>query len=604
MAQVGALTVTAVNPTVIMGGATSLTVNVANSAPTSSDALNFTASASGSGYGLGATGSLAAASSGNFTIAGGFNSSSLAAGNHTGTITVTGTNAVLAGTALNSGAAGTVVVNVLGHSNPALSITGGNNQTVILGATNVSASLSLTDSGTNLSPLDVNTLSGLGGSSGTAVVASGGSTSYTATLSTTCIGPAQTQSFSLKAGDEQALPGASALNTLSQTVTLNVLDHSNASLSSTANQTAQTINFGNVLLGANVASQSFTIYDRAANTTAANTANLKLTGYTAASGGDTALTTNLSAFNNLPAGGSGNTFTASLNTGNYPSSGIKTVTMSASQLADDSSLPGAGYNNNRAISVTLQGNVGNATADKSNSPAAFGSPLTASVAQNASYANLASMVTSTTGSGGQGMLGSTATILAGTASAPATVSMAWRTGATNSQTGVAESLVSDVVDLTGMAVVDGQTKDGSVHTGTFVLQMSYSPLAVTAQTGLGELAAAQAGLIQINYLDLGPDDLAGTADDKWELATLGDFGGTNSRFMGVEAWNNDTTLGDWGVNVQTHLVWAVLDHNSQFAATTTAAGTTTTPEPGTLTLLAVAGIGLTCYRLRRRVAMP
>ena len=49
--------------------------------------------------------------------------------------------------------------------------------------------------------------------------------------------------------------------------------------------------------------------------------------------------------------------------------------MSASQLADDSNLPGAGNNNNGAMTVTLQGNVGNATADASNSPTSFGSRL-------------------------------------------------------------------------------------------------------------------------------------------------------------------------------------------------------------------------------------
>ena len=76
-AQVGALTVTAANPTVITGGTTSLTVNVANSAPAGSDVLKFTASVGGTGYGLSTTGSLAATNSGNLT--GSFNSSSLAA---------------------------------------------------------------------------------------------------------------------------------------------------------------------------------------------------------------------------------------------------------------------------------------------------------------------------------------------------------------------------------------------------------------------------------------------------------------------------------------------------------------------------------------------
>ena len=124
------------------------------------------------------------------------------------------------------------------------------------------------------------------------------------------------------------------------------------------------------------------------------TANLKLTGFAAS--GDPALTTNLSTFNGLTAGNGNVTFTASLNTSNYTTTGIKTITMSASQLADDSTLPGAGNNNNGGLTITLQGNVGNATADASNSKTAFGAALTALVAQNASYANLESTVTAST----------------------------------------------------------------------------------------------------------------------------------------------------------------------------------------------------------------
>ena len=52
--------------------------------------------------------------------------------------------------------------------------------------------------------------------------------------------------------------------------------------------------------------------------------------------------------------------------------------------------------------ITLQADVGNATADMSNSASAFGLALTAPVAQNASYANLESTVTATSGSGGAG----------------------------------------------------------------------------------------------------------------------------------------------------------------------------------------------------------
>ncbi len=147
--------------------------------------------------------------------------------------------------------------------------------------------------------------------------------------------------------------------------------------------------------------------------------------------------------------------------------------------------------------------------------------------------------------------------------------------------------------MTGLGVVDGQTKDGSVHTDTFVLQMTYDPLGVMARTGLSELAAVQAGLIQMDYLDMGLDGIAGTADDQWKPAVLGNFGSTHDHFVGVAPWNNDTTLGDWGVNTTNHTVWAVMDHNSQFAVT---------PEPSTLALFGVGAIGLLAYRWRRRRA--
>ena len=58
---------------------------------------------------------------------------------------------------------------------------------------------------------------------------------------------------------------------------------------------------------------------------------------------------------------------------------------------------------------------------------------------------------------------------------------------------------------------------------------------------------------------------------------LGNFGSSNDHFVGVGPWNGDMTLGDWGVNTSNHTVWAVLDHNSEFAVT---------PEPSTLALLA------------------
>ena len=63
-------------------------------------------------------------------LASGFNSASLPAGSYTGTVTVTGTNSALDGPALNSGAAQTVTVNVLGHAAGSVTVTAGNGSAV------------------------------------------------------------------------------------------------------------------------------------------------------------------------------------------------------------------------------------------------------------------------------------------------------------------------------------------------------------------------------------------------------------------------------------------------------------------------------------------
>ena len=96
-AQVGNLTLTAANPTVITGGKTALTIKLCNSAPILSDTLKFTACVGGKGYGLCTSGSLAATCCGSFSIANGFNSSGLAAGSYKGTVKVTGSNSALSG---------------------------------------------------------------------------------------------------------------------------------------------------------------------------------------------------------------------------------------------------------------------------------------------------------------------------------------------------------------------------------------------------------------------------------------------------------------------------------------------------------------------------
>ena len=202
---------------------------------------------------------------------------------------------------------------------------------------------------------------------------------------------------------------------------------------------------------------------------------------------------------------------------------------------------------NKTINVT--GVVGNATADMTNSPGAFGTPLTAPVAWGESYANLESQVTGAVGSGGEAPVGSTATILAGinegfvTPTSPATVSMAWRTRTTTET-----SLASDVVNLTGM-------DDGYGQTDYFLLQMTYHPDLLFGD----ENSLASDGKIYLAWLD--------TGTTLWTNA-----GDTATYAVVVGLWSDYVTPGDlsgdlgrWGVNDASHTAWAVVDHNSQFA---------------------------------------
>ena len=108
----------------------------------------------------------------------------------------------------------TATLTVLGHTAPNLSVAkSGNNQTVIVGATGITAGLSLSNGTLNqsgLASLDVNSLGALvTGSTGGNLLASGSTQPYTATLSTGTLGT-QTETFSSNVGDDHTLSGASA----------------------------------------------------------------------------------------------------------------------------------------------------------------------------------------------------------------------------------------------------------------------------------------------------------------------------------------------------------------------------------------------------------
>lgn len=95
--------------------------------------------------------------------------------------------------------------------------------------------------------------------------------------------------------------------------------------------------------------------------------------------------------------------------------------------------------------------------------------------------------------------------------------------------------------------------------------------------------------------------------DGWELATAGNTGAgslAGSYSMSYAAFiaanggsfNATTMLGAYGVDTATGEVWAVVNHNSDFAAINVV------PEPGAVTLVTAAGVVLAVFRRRSRTA--
>jgi autotransporter-associated beta strand protein len=192
-----------------------------------------------------------------------------------------------------------------------------------------------------------------------------------------------------------------------------------------------------------------------------------------------------------------------------------------------------------------------------------------------SYAGIGSAVVG-------GEFDTTADIVAGDASGATDVGMSWqlRTGAEKTQAG--GGLISDVLSLDGIALSGGGIHNGSHQTDMFVLQMSYSPSELLSIWGLTEAEAVAQDRLYLGSLDLGADGLVGTADDQWIRAVAGNFGGSCNS-VGDHAYNSSySALGNYGVDTTNHVVWAVLNHNSQFAAV---------PEPSSVAML--LGIALT-----------
>ena len=100
--------------------------------------------------------------------------------------------------------------------------------------------------------------------------------------------------------------------------------------------------------------------------------------------------------------------------------------------------------------------------------------------------------------------------------------------------------VSDIVDIKG------------TNTDPVVIQITYDPLKAAELFG-GETA------LRLAWLN--------SAAGQWVLATLGNAGGGPQFFNRAYNPATDFQLGNYGLDTATNVVWAVVNHNSEFAVT-------------------------------------
>ncbi|MCE9556727.1 MAG: choice-of-anchor D domain-containing protein [Planctomycetes bacterium] len=230
-------------------------------------------------------------------------------------------------------------------------------------------------------------------------------------------------------------------------------------------------------------------------------------------------------------------------------------------LENDVAIQGAGNqdlgNLNWTLSHTVTGNSGTSTAE---------------VNHGGSYAGLNGASDQT--------LGTEASLLAGTntSGSPSTVTMTWRERTAGEAGGFAPSLPSGSVGLTGDVV----TVTGTDNT-IFVMEMTV------------DVPQDPQADVYLAWLDGG----------LWKLATEGNYGvnTTNPLYLNYQgtwlASGAGLTLGAYGYDGSK--VWAVLDHNSEFAPLEfeLEEDVEMVPEPSTLLLLAIGGVFLLLTARRR-----
>ena len=164
--------------------------------------------------------------------------------------------------------------------------------------------------------------------------------------------------------------------------------------------------------------------------------------------------------------------------------------------------------------------------------------------------------------------GTVATILSGTASGSTNVTFSF-SPAGNFSAGLGGDIVSDILTLTGT--------DGMM----FVLQFDYNEALAVGAFGLEES-------LYVSWFN--------PLSSQWVNSVYGnsDNGLAIHGFIGAYDENTQFQLGNYGVDTVANRVWAVIDHNSEFAA----GGLQVVPEPASATLL-LGGLAACLVRRRR-----
>ena len=447
----------------------------------------------------------------------------------------------------NSGGTATanVIVNSYNHANGVLTLTSGTTVDAIAGAT-INSTLSFQNSGANNVKLTAGTLggglSGLTGDVTADQTKSGLAGSFTAGAA----GTSGTHSYTAAYTEDTSVTGHNSGGTATAGVTVNSYDHAILAQADTTNAgSIDTFNVSNLVNGS-------------ARRAAADVSNISLstsaTGFTKGATGLVAsdATHGIASFD-----------TSDKLNGTYKVTASITAT---SKTASGGVITGASANDAGMSNVALSEVVGGKTAGA-------GVTKVAGIAASATYGGY--NMTSTMDHGTK------AELLGGTATADATVSMTFNTAEALSITDNA-SRVSDIVSISGMHQTGGTGFAGATLTDTFVLQLSYtgSDPAYLAWWDGSAFVNAIAG----NSTVEGGSGITGFG------LGFGNYHANASYTSG-----DYSALGNYGYDASSHVAWAVVDHNSDFAAISAV------PEPSTWAML-VGGFGMLAFgqRLRRR----